>query len=499
MGQPEKIAPVEAKQFTLASSHPIHPAIWRRRWFRCFVRIIYLLVMLGLLVVFQKYPPPPSATLRIVDAQGLPAEGARVKMFAVRSVSNRVSAYWEAERSKFPIVADKDGLIIFSHPRDTAEGEEVGEIYLEVRRDGLVPLADWVALKQASPATTNAWRQFKYKAVTFWDHLRGNRMVKTLAMQQAATLEVTAEVNGMKMDPRRLIPVMQGVNGNPVKTAWSVVGNEGLRNSQLPVHWKEAFFLAYKSEEGGFYYSGLMTHTPVAGVTNRLDPTLRPGLPVSGKLSDEVPRPVKNGFVHVWSSVAGFYWEAWTIADAEGNFSFESLPFPTLEMAGTCNGYVSANESSSNPSMYRTQSKSLVVQGGKYVLKMIPDASADVLVLDPNGQPLQGATVRCRAVLMYSGGSTLFPGGKWGTVDLLEEGSLKRYTRQREALLSGRTGPNGRAIIKGLPAAKWLFLVEHPDYLMPYDPVTTNKIRGSFEALKSGETVQLTVRMEKKP
>lgn len=115
-------------------------------------------------------------------------------------------------------------------------------------------------------------------------------------------------------------------------------------SSDRPVHHLR---LAHLSEQGPALFSELLTLPQKGERELEYDVTLKPGVRVAGRLSDDVPRPVKNG--HIAASIIRgaqplYAWNLQLAADItpEGTFVFESLPTgETLQILAYCDGWTS--------------------------------------------------------------------------------------------------------------------------------------------------------------
>ncbi len=477
---------------------------WWRSW-RWLVRLGYLAVMAGLFGMFLKCPPPLTSTVLIVDAQGKPVAGAELMFLGLRDKTKRVYWGWDvvAHGDRGPYKAAVNGLVEFPYPIHVIDTAETGDVSVEIRKDGFVPLRTWIPADQGPPISAGARAQVQHGIRLLVSQFKGGQPASKLTLQPAATLEFTATLDGRRVEPERLIPMLQGIEALDRLKSWTVTGEGVLHNAQIASTGELKLMAAYVPVTGPISYGGPITFNPVPGSTNRFEVELRPGVRLTGRLSVVVPRPVKNGRVHVWSGTTEIMWQTWTTVDETGNFVFESLPFAGVQLAGTCEGFVSANEATdlikrAMPGAYWPQKGYADPKGGPFVLSMVPESRCEVRVMDTVGQPLRGALVSLEPLLSFTFNVHSFPGERLRAEDILYEGRIRQYLRQMPYNNAAITGADGTATVDRLIAMHLRYYVTHEDYAMPVSPINTNKVRFGLVLLKAGETVRQSVSMEKK-
>jgi hypothetical protein len=152
--------------------------------------------------------------------------------------------------------------------------------------------------------------------------------------------------------------------------------------------------------------------------------------------------------------------------------------------------------------MHYPQKFSLDGRDVEVVLGMEPTACLQVTVQDDQGKPLRGACVSTWPNIRYGEWSaTLIGEDCYNTADFLRSPALAGEQRKRLQKPFFRflatTDLSGFAMIRNLPAEADLFTVEHQRYALPATETGFGqKRRESPIALRSGQTNQVTVRLE---
>lgn len=233
-------------------------------------------------------------------------------------------------------------------------------------------------------------------------------------------------------------------------------------------------------------FSQLLAWTPDDPATRERLVEVRAGTRVEGKISDDVPRPIERGHVVAicgspkrtedqgirnWQPLA---WEETVPINADGSFVFESLPSGYLvQLFAMANNYISAQPSDesfeicckwfgANPRKSRVfrygQVLRLTGSTTEMTLEMEPAGEVRVKCVDPDGQPLRGVPVGCSPNQYEVGfGSTIFC-QKSSSLS----GLLKSPAVQESSSYWAKTGSDGVATIRNLPAGNYSFGVGGP-------------------------------------
>ncbi len=188
---------------------------------------------------------------------------------------------------------------------------------------------------------------------------------------------------------------------------WRLKNNELHSNAINEGNWQT--MLVAPSDDGVHLFSGVLPARYARGkdVTIR-NVKLRPGMRLSGSLSDNVPRPVVEGKVIAWClpKPAGTVWDrvnptiGWceeTEITEDGSFEFLSLPRGgQVQLIAVSKGWLITGRE-----RVFTVGKTIEVNKQQLAdnrvnditLEMSPTGSIEVEVLGPDGKPLVGATV----------------------------------------------------------------------------------------------------------
>jgi len=272
---------------------------------------------------------------------------------------------------------------------------------------------------------------------------------------------------------------------------WTPMGEGRLATSRIPVG-THALWISYRSPSGETYHSEVTPFTLVGGEQHELAVALQPGLTLTGRLAESVPRPVTNGAVIVNLSL-GFKGRPAMMrpfnatVEADGTFVLRGLPPGTGEIIGLCDGWVSTkvkplvadhDEDGGPPADELELQLVELPMEGEYVLAMEPTATLAVSVENPEGRPLPGATVH------------LWPNVQW------RNGYSQMFF---ERSFQATSGSGGLAVVEGLIPGEQPFAVFHEDYEMDIGGPRPGIISDQQKVdLPPGERVERTVRMRKK-
>ena len=213
-----------------------------------------------------------------------------------------------------------------------------------------------------------------------------------------------------------------------------------------------------------------------------------PGTRVDGQLNDTVPRPVRNGFVLAavvspgrTSHDAFVTWYDWTPVDADGRFTFDSLPKgEELQLVAICDGFISTCDSAERLLVRQTRyhQDAEIDEEGQHpqlfplrgdtirpTVKMRPAATCRIAVVDEADRPVAGARLRIETRFRWLHGSG---GGPSWAVKTRDELIARREPQPQEIRSSDAiTDLNGIASIPGLFPQPSLLYLEHPDLELP--------------------------------
>jgi hypothetical protein len=214
------------------------------------------------------------------------------------------------------------------------------------------------------------------------------------------------------------------------------------------------------------------------GEVQKFEVELRPGFRFDGALSDNVPRPVRNGRVLLSiSSEFGTGWSDWTTVRDDGTFTFNSLPPDSGSKAllvAVCDDFVSASPDSEgfqSTSMMVPQVFGIGHSSVTAVLEMQPAGRLTVIVRDPAGNALAGVQVHATPNYHVARNGTSSFGGLGSTREMLLEGARYRPKPDLRAFpYEGTSGDDGIVALANLPPFVTYLSAASDDYELPRDP-----------------------------
>ena len=203
---------------------------------------------------------------------------------------------------------------------------------------------------------------------------------------------------------------------------------------------------------------------------------LLPGASLSGRLSDDVPRPIQDGYViataapipaeyHNSPENPSLVWEDWTEVAADGSFEFASLPRSgQVQLIAVSDGWVSTSiYDADHPNFVTGQLFDLDGTAAEIRLAMESTGSIEFAIVDSDGQPLSDE------ILMASPNQHLFKeantilGTRTRTADQLRQ----RYATDEELEANGhwynfhtpdfpfeQKLVDGKCVLTGLPLGR---------------------------------------------
>ena len=262
--------------------------------------------------------------------------------------------------------------------------------------------------------------------------------------------------------------------------------------------------IVHVPDGGPVLFSNVIDLQHLAGNPIELDVTLKPGIRIEGRLSDDVPRPVKKGRI-IGATIDGSDRDntvGWGIAvdvAADGSFAIESVPqVKTLQLVAICDGWVSRSPSKQEVNAYAKAHQITGLQGtdpgacsvsGQFIelnaaviettIAMEPTTSCEVIVRDEKGNPLPEAKVSFWPNHnMHNWGSSLLGHGS-DTATVIRRHLLtgdrdwKSTASFDEDKYTAITNEIGIAVVSGLPLPtnasevghQALFSVSHERYV----------------------------------
>lgn len=443
-------------------------------------------------VTQEQTPKQEMLTLpvRVVDADGHPVANAKVIPWALRSSQGHGLWCDDDKRAGVgpkDVVTDKDGIanILYPRYRDIQEQTRTILVSLYVDHpkfaftDGLhidVPLESKgpyeIKLTSGVPVEVRPLIDGKPTALDsmflLWSDGRSWRKGVSLEKTPNGTLR---------------IPAMR-----PGKNSVLVVKLDGQRAT---------------------HFSKVFDFELTAGRPETIDVPLRPSLRIEGVLSDNVPRPVRQGRIRIETlppanSHNRVEWFSWTAIQPDGTFTIDGWPADErMQLIALCDGYIAtsgrAPDVVKNPPDPKRDSfgRPQVFDPGKnsrITVAMSPLVRCVASVLDEDSKPIAGVTVVSSPnVGWWNGGSQIYCDALARGESLLRERDyFKAVDKAFPEPFQSKTNAQGKATLE-LPAGKERLAVMSDEYELP---VFLGNRRVRVE-LVTGQTTEVTLRLQK--
>ncbi|MEZ6100506.1 MAG: hypothetical protein R3E01_16175 [Pirellulaceae bacterium] len=444
----------------------------------------------------NELPEYVECRVHVTDGEGVAVAEAKVSPFGFRTRVERGSHWGWPERSHGPmptVVTDAEGNATIRVPKHITEKLEIGTVTWIVVHDQFVeyngdhPIDD----DPAEIKLANGYR------------------IAARAVDASSGQPITEKLYGV-------------LSGGGISDRWTLA-DSGILVSRVMDIERANLRLVHLPDDGPALFSDLiMLFRPEGSRAFLKDIQLRPGTRVAGKLSDNVPRPIANGKViasivagqsldesHAWES--RWQWSDVATIEADGTFEIDSLPQgDVVQVIALCDGWLSRSPTQdeiarvvdwSDASLIAsfTQPQLFPLSGNMIepIVAMEPTATLELLVLAPNGDPLEGAEVGMSPNhATFRGGSTILGSGFRARemLTLPREELIQRW-RATGNRFHGVTDSKGKTTIHNLHGRPGISLgVFHSAYEMPIE----NGRRSQSVSLNPGESKQITIQMQEK-
>ncbi len=295
-----------------------------------------------------------------------------------------------------------------------------------------------------------------------------------------AGLEIRALVDG-EVDSSEQLHIVS-TSGRPGGTR-PAVASDGVIQVPPMVEGKGQVLLVRLNGQKPTHFSPIVNLNidPTQGVLKK-EIVLSPAVSVQGKLSDNVPRPVKNGRVKALNIRPGVSrnevnWSTWAEVNADGTFLIESwLAEEPIQLIALCDGFYA--ESGEKPPMVapeRALGSHMRAQvymkpaDSPIVVSMTPMVDCHFKVKDAFGKPVSDVSIASNpSIGWWNGGSQIycFPLGR--AAEFLATG--KYVPDSQEGLFAnpfeGKTDEQGKLLLQ-LPVGRFLLDAYNDKYRLP--------------------------------
>ena len=449
------------------------------------------------LLADQKPPKYPVETksfeLTITDGEK-PVKGAKVKLYACRCIEDPGSHYgWPSANTdcETEFVSDENGKVSLLYPVKFGEP------------------SNWKTIFEVS------------LIIAHTNYVHDELHIDPRVGKSDKVIKAGCELTFSALDSNRAPVDIGAVMAGPGRAVnWLRDDKKVIRSQAIPDgRWQT--LLVSPREDGRHLFSGVLS-VRLADQQNVKIRNLRlkPGLHISGSVSENVSLPVKDGIVlaHCLPKPAGrkwgnddptVTWSATTKIRPDGTFDFRSLPATgRIQFIALAEGWLTSN-SDGRHNFHRGQIfqvDDLNIADGycdDFVLEMKPTGSLVVTVHDADGKPLPGARVGTNPnQAMELGGSNIL-GTFSDTIDYVKASidgtDAEPYKRisSKAAVYLGKTNEKGQFTIKGIPlGVNYQVGAYHDDFVMPFERPGRPK-KSPFKC-ESTEPEEVTIKLKRR-
>ena len=400
--------------------------------------------------------------VKVVDEDGQPLAGVKIIPWALRS-SQGHGGWPEKLFGEIPQdETDDDGHAEITYPRYNIPGEFV-----------------------RTTAVTLSVNHPDYVFISHEDVLvpRKQNEPHTVTVKRGATLEILPTLDGKPLNSADIYAIWSDARSWQKDSAPKANREGRLVIPSMPPG-KGQVLLARIENGKTTHLSSIETVELQLGETQSMDVPLVPALNIAGRLSDDVPRPIRNGRVVVRTlakdpQINDVMWGTWAEVSDDGTFEVVGWPaYQAIQLIALCDGYIARSGSQpeevgtppreqdpfQRPQVFRPDvfETSLVVQ-------MEPMVDCLVTVVDDQHQPVRDAKVRSNPnVCWWNDGSQIYGDTLFRSAECMAERDWRAgISDTYPAPFAAETDERGTAHLF-LPAAKQESLyVLHDQYELP--------------------------------
>jgi hypothetical protein len=330
-----------------------------------------------------------SLPVHVVDPDGKPVAGATVAPWALRCSQGH--GLWQPDgfgRSKPPqYTTDVAGNCEVKYPRFAILDERVQttEVTLSIDHP-----------------------EFAYTSYEGVNVPRSDTGPHTAKLNRGATIEIVPVQNGKPAPLKGISALWSDARSYEPGVSLSTTSGGALRLPVMPAGHGQVLLTKL---DGGHatHFSSVIDLDLKVGETLRKEIELRPAARITGKISDNVPRPIKNGRLSARSLPKERYkedvnWHSWTPIAEDGTFVIDAWPTSEpIQIIALSTGYIATSgeqpdvvkeKKSADPDwLFRPQVFSAEAFRTPIVLAMTPTVRCDVATVDPKGAPIAGVKI----------------------------------------------------------------------------------------------------------
>ncbi len=458
--------------------------------------------------------PKLTAIVRVTNGEGQPVAGAAVKPLGLRTRKEPGSHYGWRDDLWGPVPDVKtgaDGIAEVQVPRHVYEEMETGQV---------------------------TWWVDHPRHVVFWEDRPVNDRPAEVVLQDGVLIAARAidDTTGRPIDAPFAV-----VSGTGFGEEWTLQGDGSLVSRAVSQQRRSlrVMHLPQDPDEPALF-SELIDLQKQGGLVLDLTVRVKPGVRVRGRIDDGVPRPMTNGRVTAMvisrpESAADdqtyeslWQWQETALVEPDGTFDLGWLPEgEPLQFLAVSDGFVSRNLTPQEVDAFGAEHRQLVggvqrmqdnrtwprlaaLQGTETMLSlpMDPTVSCRVIVIGPDNELVEGATVH------FWPNQAWFQGGSQSLGFGVSMSGLLRAARAEPSATDAKnraemrdqfrrfqatSDENGVALVTNLPAlGEDSFSVNHPALELPTvrDPDLFRRWR--TVNLTPGKVAEVTVKLQPK-
>lgn len=408
-------------------------------------------------------------TVRIVDPEGNPVAGARVRPWALRAGNGHggwpEQAYGPPPRTTTDVRGQT--VVVFPQSVQRLVAEKVVQVSLFVAHSDFCTASSHVDVPEPRVGK-----------------------IPEIALKRGVRLRIAGVARGSDAPLSNCHVLLE--NGSTDEREFSP-DHDGWMQS-IPVSEDRRWFRVVRTPPGGLpEFSKPQAWTPDDPATREVRVELHPGIRVAGKISDDVPRPITRGHVVAWcgspirhkgddqNRISPIWWLETASIQADGTFEFPSLPSGYLaQFYGMANDWISsqptdeayktsctwfgADSRPRTPSFRYAQILRLGGSSSQFTLEMERAGQVRVKCVDPAGNPLSQVHVSSWPnQYMVGGGSTIFCSRRSSLDGLIG----KRDPGWKfDNPFSGETDEKGEVLIQNLPTGQQSFFAGNRTWMV---------------------------------
>ena len=428
--------------------------------------------------------------VRVVDSEGSPVPGAKVTPWALRSSQGH--GFWReddelAGMGPKAVTSDGDGTAVVMYPR-----------YRDVK-ERTRTLA--VSLHVDHP-------EFAYVDDLHIDVPLEDETAHQVQLTRGVSLQVRPTIDGRPAALDGLFALWSDGRSWEPDTAPEKTADGILRFPPMAPGSNSLLVVKLEGDRAT-HFSKLTDLELIAGEPQTIELPLRPAVRIRGALSDDVPRPVRNGRIKVWTlppmkaDYRRVSWYSWAPIQPDGTFAIDGWPADeALQLIALCDGYLATSgpapavvENAPDPGKDPFSRPQIFAPdtAAPLTVAMTPLGRCVATVIDPDGEPVVGVNVASWPnVGWWNVGSQIY------CHPMVRSEQLLRHRVYDEALdeafpqpFQAETDAHGKVALE-LPEGKAGLTVLSDDYELP----VFLGVRGVKVELTAAETTEVTLRVQ---